>query len=113
MAALPQQVNVLDANFEEVCMKWFYVVNSDISDEGCEEDKFLESIHETNSEQKVSVNDAGRSFLWNLLKKNLLKGVSRVVTITDTIGSNGIRKEHPEMFVHLLTISSYVTVYRS
>ncbi|KAL3274864.1 hypothetical protein HHI36_019646 [Cryptolaemus montrouzieri] len=47
MAAPPKKLNIFDANFNGVCMKWFHGVNSNISDDDCEEDKFLESEHET------------------------------------------------------------------
>ncbi|KAL3278502.1 hypothetical protein HHI36_023928 [Cryptolaemus montrouzieri] len=60
MAVLSNKAGVLDANVEEVCMKWFHEVNSDMSDDDCEEDKFLESERETNSEQEVSEDDAGK-----------------------------------------------------
>lgn len=51
MASSRKSVSVLDQNFEEVCMKWYDELGSDVSDAE-DEETCISSDHETERKQK-------------------------------------------------------------
>ncbi|CAH2003732.1 unnamed protein product [Acanthoscelides obtectus] len=52
-----KRINVLDPNFEEIAMRWFNEVDNENSDIEPDENVFIESEHESTSEQEASDDD--------------------------------------------------------